>query len=65
MLGADGVIAIDTKAAGVTVRFAAPDTEPRVAVIDAVPMPVDVASPIVAGAVLTVATVPSDDDHWA
>ena len=61
MVGVDGAIAMDTKAAGVTVREPAPDIEPEVAVIVAVPVPVDVASPTVAGAMLMVATVPADD----
>jgi hypothetical protein len=65
MLVAVGVIAIETKAAGVTVRFAVPDTEPKPAVMLAVPVAVDVARPIVAGAELMVATVASDDVHWA
>ena len=61
MVGVDGVIAMDTKAAGVTLRVPVPDIEPEVAVIVAVPVPVDVASPTVAGAMLMVAAVPADD----
>jgi hypothetical protein len=61
MVGVEGVIATDTKAAGVTLRVPVPDIEPEVAVIVAVPVPVDVASPTVAGAMLMVATVPADD----
>lgn len=61
MVGVEGVIAIDTKAAGVTFRVPVPDIEPEVAVIVAVPVPVDAASPTVAGAMLMVATVPADD----
>jgi hypothetical protein len=63
MVGVEGVIAMDTKAAGVTVRVPVPDIEPEVAVIVAVPVPVDVASPTVAGTMLMVATVPSDEVH--
>jgi hypothetical protein len=64
MDGAAGVIAMDTSAAGVTVRFAVVDTEPDVAEIVAVPVPVVVASPMVVGATLMVATVESEDAQW-
>ena len=63
MVGVEGVIAMDTKAAGVTLRVPVPDIEPEAAVIAAVPVPVDVASPSVAGAMLMVATVPADEVH--
>jgi hypothetical protein len=64
MDGAEGVIAMDTRAAGVTVRFAVVDTEPDVAEIEVVPVPTDVESPAVAGATLIVATVGSEDAQW-
>jgi len=52
MLGADGVSAIDTKVAGVTVRIVVPAMEPQtlgtlhVAVIVALPMPTLLTSPL-------------------
>jgi len=63
IVDAEGVIIIEVRAAGVTVRFAVADREPEPAVIVTVPMPVEVASPIVGGFMLTVATVASEEAH--
>jgi hypothetical protein len=58
-----GVIIMEVRAAGVTVRFALAETEPEPAVIVTVPTPAEVTSPIVGGFMLTVATVASEEAH--
>lgn len=59
--GPAGVIAMDTRAAGVTVRDAVPDTELDVAVMVVVPVPRLVTRPAAPEVLLTVATAATDD----
>lgn len=54
-----GVTAIDTRAAGVTVNNALPETSPNVAITLTVLTAKPVASPAVFGVLLMVAIVPS------
>jgi len=56
-----GVTAIDTRAAGVTVRVAVPDTEFDVAVMVVVPVPTLVARPELLAVLLTVPTDAADE----
>jgi hypothetical protein len=60
MLGLDGVTAIDTRVAGVTVSVVEPETLPDAAVIVVEPAVTEVASPLEPAALLIVAT-PVDD----
>ena len=60
MLAFAGITAIETSAAGVTVKPVTPAIAPRVAVIVTDPWPTDVASPFEPDALLIVATVVSD-----
>lgn len=59
MLGFTGVIAIDTSRAGVTVSVVEPLAAPVAAVIVVMPVPTLLASPLLSGPLLTVATVAS------
>ena len=59
--GPAGVTAIDTRAAGVTVRVAVPDTEFDVAVMVVVPVPTLVARPELPAVLLTVPTDAADE----
>ena len=61
IVGFEGLTAIDTSAAGVTVRTADPDTEPDVAVMVVDPVETLVTRPALPGVLLTVATGPEDD----
>jgi hypothetical protein len=54
-------MAMDTKAAGVTVRTAVPDTELDIAVMVVIPVPRLVTRPAVPGVLLTVATDATDE----
>ena len=63
MLGFAGIRAIETSAAGVTVKFADPDTEPLAAVIATDPGLTPVARPWEADALLIDATVGSEEVH--
>ena len=56
MLGLDGVTAIDTTTADVTVSFVDPEVEFRLALMFAEPVPTEVARPCDPAALLTVAT---------
>ena len=56
MLGLAGVTERDTRVAGVTVRLAAPEIVPDVAVIVVEPVPTDVARPLKPAALLMVET---------
>ena len=56
-----GVTAMDTRAAGVTVRVAVPDTELDVAVIVVAPGPTLVARPELLAVLLTVPTDAADE----
>lgn len=60
MLGVSGVIAIDTSVAAVTVNPVEPEMLPSVAVIVAVPCPVELANPLNPGALLIDATAVSE-----
>jgi hypothetical protein len=59
--GLAGVIAMDTRAAGVTVRTAVPDTELDVAVMVVIPAPKLVTRPALPEVLLTVATDAADE----
>ena len=59
--GPAGVIAMDTRAAGVTVSVAVPDTELDVAVMEVVPVPTLVARPELPAVLLTVPTDAADE----
>lgn len=59
--GPAGAIAIDTRAAGVTVRVAVPDNELDVAVMVVVPVPRLDTRPAVPVVLLTVATDAADE----
>ena len=61
IVGLAGVIAMDTRTAGVTVRAAVPETELNVAVMVVVPAPRLLARPAVPAVLLTVATVATDE----
>jgi hypothetical protein len=61
MLGAAGVIAMDTSVAGVTVSAVDPDVLPNVAVIVVEPEDADVASPLETAALLMTATPAADE----
>jgi len=63
MLDFAGITAIETNAAGVTVKLVDPDTEPLEAVIVTEPGPTPVARPWEADALLIDATVGSEDVH--
>jgi len=63
MLGFAGIRAIETSAAGVTVKFVDPDTEPLAAVIATDPGLTPVARPWEADALLIDTTVGSEDVH--
>jgi hypothetical protein len=63
ILGADGAMLIETRAAGVTVTVAVVDTEPDTAVMVVEPVVRDCASPAVPAETLIVATVGFDDIH--
>ena len=63
MLGAGGVTSIDTKVAAVTVNVVLPVTVSLVADMLVLPTPAVVARPFKAPALLTVATLPSDEAH--
>jgi len=63
MLDAWGVTAIETRVAGVTVKLVDPDTVPSVALTVTDPMLSDVASPSYPDALLTAATVGSEELH--
>jgi hypothetical protein len=54
-------MAIETRAAAVTVKLVEPETESTVAVMLVVPVPALVANPVE----LIVATLPSEGDHVA
>ena len=58
-----GVTEIDTSAAVVTVSVLLPETVPTAAVITVLPMLVELASPLVPAALLTVATLVTDELH--
>ena len=60
-----GVMVIDVRTAGVTESVVDELTESNVAVMSVVPVLADVASPLVAAALLTVATCGIDEDHVA
>ena len=61
--GFGGVIVIDVSVAGVTVTVVVPDTPARPAVIVAPPTPLPVTRPWLPAALLTAATVGSDEIH--
>lgn len=61
MLGVAGMTAIETSAAGVTVRPVEPDTLPKVAVMVAEPWAAEVARPFEPDALLMEATLLLDD----
>lgn len=63
MLGADGAMLIETRAAGVTVNVAVAETEPDAAVMVVEPVAKDCASPAVPEDTLIVATPGVDDVH--
>ena len=63
MLGADGAMLIETRAAGVTVNVAVAETEPDTAVMVVEPVAKDCASPAVPEDTLIVATPGVDDIH--
>ena len=65
MLEFAGITAIETSAAGVTVRPVDPKIVPSVAVIVTVPWATDVASPLEPDALLMVAMVVSEELHVA
>jgi len=63
MVGLDGVIAMETNDAAVTLSEVEPDILPDVAVIVVDPALPAVASPFVAAALLTAATAEADEFH--
>ena len=63
MLGFAGIKAIETSAAGVTVKLVDPDTAPLAAVIETDPGLTPVTRPWEAAALLIDATVVSEDVH--
>jgi hypothetical protein len=64
MVGACGVIAIDTSAAGLTVRVTVADTPSKVMRIVVVPTPLLMARPCLPAELLIVATLPSLEVQW-
>ena|SRR5215469_14927392 len=65
MVGVIGERAIEINAAGLIVNVATPEIEPDVALIVVEPTLSDCAKPAVGGDTLMIATVGSDDVHWA
>ena len=61
MLGFSGMTAMETSAAGVTVKPVQPETVPNVAVMVTVPWLSELASPLEPDALLMAATLVSDD----
>jgi hypothetical protein len=61
MLGFAGITAMETSAAGVTVKTVEPETVPNVAVMVTAPCPIELASPLEPDALLMAATLVSDD----
>jgi hypothetical protein len=61
MLGSAGATSIETSTAELTVRSVLPETPPSVAVIVVSPAPMEVASPLEPGVLLTVATAVFDE----
>jgi hypothetical protein len=63
MLGLEGVIAVETSVAGITVRLVDPETVPEAAVIIVEPKAIEVARPLDPAALLIVATEGGDELH--
>ena len=61
ILGDTGVTAMETSPAAVTVSAVLPETVPIVAAITVLPVPAELANPLVPVALLTVATLVTDE----
>ena len=64
MLGAWGVIVIETNPAALTVRVADPFTGPELIAMVVTPVPSEVARPCVPAELLTVATEAAEELQW-